>query len=143
VCLYVCLCISKGTEGMLPLHVACLHGSQCCLYICLCISKGTEGMLPLHVACLHGSRGCLEVLIDVMSTSQIIKSTDDFGRSALHAAALSTCVSILLSSSGAGSNLKVEGHNFRRAALEKFFLLCPSTFSWCPGHFGKVQGTVT
>jgi len=35
-------------------------------------------------------------------------------------------------SSGAGSNLKVEGHNFRREAPEKFFLLCPTTFSWCP-----------
>jgi len=41
---------------------------------------------------------------------------------------------IRVTCSGAGSNLKVGGTNF---------LLCPSTFSWCPGHYRKVQGTVT
>ena len=45
-------------------------------------------MLPLHVACLHGSQGCLEVLLDVMSSSQV-KTVDDFDRSAMHAAAVS------------------------------------------------------
>ena len=58
--------------------------------VCLCVSvsKGTDGMLPLHVACLYGSQECLDVLLDVMSTSQM-KAVDDFGRSALHAAAIS------------------------------------------------------
>ena len=66
--------------------------------VCLSVSKGSEGMLPLHVACLHGSQACLEVLLDVMSMSQV-KSVDDFGRSALHAAAITgyLCPSVCLS----------------------------------------------
>jgi len=38
--------------------------------------------------------------------------------------------------SGAGSNLKVEGHNFRRAAPENFFLYC------APPLFRGAQGTI-
>jgi len=66
VCLCVCVCVS----------------------VCLSVSKSTEGLLPLHVACLYGSQGCLEVLLDVISSIEV-KSVDDVGRSALHAAAVS------------------------------------------------------
>ena len=62
------------------------------------VSKGSDGMLPLHVACLYGSQRCLEVLVDVMSTSQV-KSVDDVGRSALHAAAVTGYPSISLPAS--------------------------------------------
>ena len=44
-------------------------------------------MMALHVACLYGAQSCLEVVVDLMSSSQV-KSVDDFGRSALHAAAI-------------------------------------------------------
>ena len=48
--------------------------------------------------------------------------------------------------SGAGRNLKVEGHNFRRVAPENFFYCAPPLFRGAPhmtGHYEKVQGAVT
>jgi len=42
----------------------------------------------------------------------------------------------IFAGSGAGSNLKVEGHNFRRAAPEKNFFTVPLNFFVVP------QGTI-
>ena len=59
------------------------------------VSVSSEGLLPLHVACLYSSQGCVDVLLDVMSSSQV-KHLDQFHRSPLHAAALAGYIIIII-----------------------------------------------
>ncbi|XP_070567297.1 transient receptor potential cation channel subfamily A member 1 homolog [Ptychodera flava] len=60
----------KDKQGMIPLHVACLHGSK--QVTALLLSKGdamlytsdNEERTPLHLACLSGSYEICEAIID-------------------------------------------------------------------------------